>query len=707
MFKELKLQPIYDSSERSILDDLIIPLLSNSVEYYRGVGYFTSGWLKLASNGLAKLVANGGIGKIVLSPILREDDWKALVLGEEAKKDAVLKNALHLNLDEINEKLESNTLNALAWMIADGLLEFRFAVAKQGFTGGDYHDKVGYYADSEGSEVAIHGSFNDTIKGTLNGEAFSVFKSWEPGLSAYVEKHKQRLLRLWSNDNKQFVVYGIPDAIKKRFVKYRTQERPYVLQTKNDGEDKPNETIKLRCYQEEAIGTWISKGRKGIFEMATGTGKTFTALATAQKVLELDGKQSLAVLVPYVHLLDQWAEEAEKFNYIPILCSGQHKNWPNQVRSKIEDYNIGAIKKICLIAVHHTASSDRFIRLMKRVKNHSLVIADEVHRLGAGKLSDALSESYQYRLGLSATPERWYDEAGTKAIFSYFNGICYRYGLKEAIENNYLTSYGYNPVLVELTPDELDDYEQLTDKIVSLSPQAENDMNAAETLKILLLKRTALIAKGSNKLPVLMTLLKELMSTSWQELKHILIYCAPGKHREVLKSVSDMGLRCHEFVHTVSLRDRRKVLAEFQSGHIQVLIAVKCLDEGVDVPATQTAFVVASSTNPMEYVQRRGRILRKSKGKDSAVIYDFIVTPSKNDVIGDKFAGVLKREMPRFVEFASLANNKFQARKAVREMLDRNGLLDLLDKLPWDIYREAKKDMLNDYEDNMKGEGNG
>ena len=301
MFKELNLQPIYDSSEKSILNELIIPLLLNSVDYHRGVGFFTSGWLRLASKGLAKLVENGGIAKIVVSPLLREEDWKALVLGEEAKYNEILKDTLHLNLNEISKNLETNTLNTLAWMIADELVEFKFAVAKQEFTGGDYHDKVGLFEDMEGNEVAIHGSFNDTVKGTLNGEAFSVFKSWELGQTPYVEKHKQRLLRLWNNDNSQFVVYTIPEAIKKQFIQYRLPERPYTLKDNNNVVPKIcKKVIQLRSYQEKAIQEWLSKGRKGIFEMATGTGKTFTALAAAQKVVEIDKKQALVVLVPYM-----------------------------------------------------------------------------------------------------------------------------------------------------------------------------------------------------------------------------------------------------------------------------------------------------------------------------------------------------------------------------------------------------------------------
>ena len=173
--------------------------------------------------------------------------------------------------------------------------------------------KLVFFSDIDGKEIAIHGSFNDTVKGTLNGEAFSVFKSWEPGQFPYVEKHKQRLLKLWNNDNSQFVVYTIPEAVKKQFIQYRSSDRPYIKNRNSTIQKTSKSVIRLRSYQKKAIQEWLSKERKGIFEMATGTGKTFTALAAAQKVLKIDKKQALVILVPYLHLLEQWAEETEKF----------------------------------------------------------------------------------------------------------------------------------------------------------------------------------------------------------------------------------------------------------------------------------------------------------------------------------------------------------------------------------------------------------
>jgi hypothetical protein len=204
MLKSLDLLPIYDSSEYDLIQDLIVPLLKNSQEYLRGVGFFTSGWLGKASEGIVSLVENGGKAKYVMSPILDKKDWEALLLGEEAKHEEWLKHILEKNIQDLVTSLEKDTRNTLAWMIADDVLEFKFAVPRDWSSGGDYHDKVGVFTDSEGDKVAFHGSFNDTLKGSLNGEAFSVFKSWEPGQSAYVRKHTERLSKLFTEGNNQF-----------------------------------------------------------------------------------------------------------------------------------------------------------------------------------------------------------------------------------------------------------------------------------------------------------------------------------------------------------------------------------------------------------------------------------------------------------------------------------------------------------------------
>ena len=702
MLKSLKLIPVYDSSEYDLVKDLIVPLLENSNLYLRGVGFFTSGWLRLAAQGLTVLIENGGTARIVLSPMLEKADWEALQSGEKARNNEVLKNALNKNIQDITASLENDTLNALAWMVADEILDFRFAVAREGFAGGDYHNKVAVFTDMHGDTVAIHGSFNDSIKGSLNGEAFSVFKSWELGQKPFVDQHQRKLIELCEGRNRQFAVYEIPEAVRHDLVKLRsTSNRPYRLPSQPQHEvevaNTPRCPINLYSYQNSALQKWISADFRGIFEMATGTGKTFTALACAADRYQTIGKLSLLILVPYLHLIDQWKADCEKFGFKPILCSSNHGNWHLDVKHTIEDFNVGAIGQICILAVHDTASTDRFLRVASKLKTEStMIIGDEVHGLGASVMRNALIHNANMRLGLSATPKRWFDEEGTQAIFEYFNSVCFEFSLEEAI-GKYLTPYEYNPELVTLTRDEMIQYEDLTQKISSLSRMRDEKPEIEDRLKRLLLERASLVASAEQKLERLLEILNTLMQTAKennQNLSHILIYCAPGSHKEILRAVADLGLRCHEFVHTVSLSDRQRILRQFAKGDIQVIVAIKCLDEGVDVPATKIAFLLASTSNPREFVQRRGRVLRLADGKDKAILYDFIVTP-RSELVSQKRevdASLLKRELPRFAEFSSCAMNEFDARDKLWDLLNHYEMLNLFDERPWDIYHKLMKD---------------
>jgi len=700
MLRNLSLLPVYDSAEYDLVRDLQVPLLQHSSDYLRGVGFFTSGWLHIASQGMADLVNHGGKARVVLSPILEEGDWKALQLGEEARFDEALKSVLAIRVKDLRSSLEVDTLNALAWMIADGVFDMRFAVPRAMNYPGNYHDKVGIYTDENGDSVALHGSLNDSIQGSLNGEAFSVFKSWEEGQSPYLKKHVSRLELLWNNRNPQFRVREIPDAIREQIIQLRsTSQRPYSLPRSNIAVTQPSGPccpVTLHPFQDTAIARWKEAGCRGVFEMATGTGKTVTSLAAAtDKHYEL-GRLAMIVLVPYLHLLEQWDRNCRDFGFSPVLCSSKHGKWQIEVKSHIQDFNLGTTQNVCILAVHMTAASPRFHQAIARLKpDHTMLIGDEAHGLGSPQLRSALSECAGIRLGLSATPRRWFDDEGTAVIFSYFGQTCFEYTLEQAI-GKYLTPYRYFPQLVSLTDDEADNYEALTSQITSLMHKAEKDIDAHEQAKMLLLKRARIISGAEEKLPAMLAVLTSLIEQDRQngrETRDILIYCAPGRHRDVLKAVAKLGLRCHEFVHDVSLPDREKLLEQFADGDIQVLVAIKCLDEGIDVPSTRIAFVLASSTNPREFVQRRGRILRLAKGKSEAIIYDYIVVPPHERLSLKREADVsiLKREMPRFVEFASSALNEFQARSAVRDILDRYEMLNLLDEKPWDVYHNLKQ----------------
>jgi superfamily II DNA or RNA helicase len=699
VLKQLNLLSVYDSSEHNLVTDLQVPLLLNSIDYLRGVGFFTSGWLRIASEGLTGFVQRGGRARIVLSPILEEGDWRALQQGEAARFDARLKAILELRVNDLAVSLSRDTLNAMAWMVADGVLDIRFAVPRDAQALGSYHDKVAVFRDELGDAVALHGSLNDSVRGSLNGEAFSVFTSWQSGQEPYLKQHMVRLEALWRGDNSQFRMCLLPEAIRERIVALRSSsDRPYSLPADDKAIVAPALVcpVTLRPYQDSAVNAWLDAGGRGMFEMATGTGKTFTALAAAVRKHQEIGKLALIVLVPYLHLLEQWEQVCRSFGFRPILCSGEHGKWQIPVQSSIRDFGLGVSSNLCIIAVHKTATTDRFHQAIRHLKSEeTMLIGDEAHGLGAPHLRCALVEGVDLRLGMSATPRRWFDEKGTESIFSYFGPTCFEMSLTEAIDGGHLAPYRYHPHLVNLSDDELEEYSALTARVAVLVGSDELIRSDDEALKKLLLRRAAIVSSATDKIPAMLALLRAHIDTELQndrEVGGILVYCAPGSHRDVLEAVAGTGLRCHEFVHTVSLSKRQELLNQFATGDIQALIAIRCLDEGVDVPATKVAFVLASSTNPREFVQRRGRILRLSTGKTEAIVHDFIVVPTEaqartKDSIG---ASLLRREMPRFVEFASSSLNEFEARGAVRDLVDRYEMLHLFDMKPWDVYNSLK-----------------
>ena len=294
------------------------------------------------------------------------------------------------------------------------------------------------------------------------------------------------------------------------------------------------------------------------------------------------------------------------------------------------------------------------------------------------------------RLGLSATPRRWYDEEGTQRLLSYFSGIVFEFGLEDAI-GKYLTPYEYNPVLVALTDPELASYQELSARIALAAKKAETNANEHARVEKLLLERARIIWKAENKLPAAMTLLRRLKTESeerHEELRHLLVYCAPGEHATVLRSVAALGFRCHEFVHSVVLRDRRKILEAFARGEIQVLVAIRCLDEGVDVPSTRAAMFMASTTNPREFIQRRGRVLRRAPGKSFATIYDLVTVPPTAD--GWRRRGsaycVTRCPVSRSLRRQQGTSTRLATSSAT---CWTDGMLHLLDLRPWDIYRDT------------------
>ena len=685
MLKDLKIPSVLDTSSSDLIKDLFVPLLSESVLYDRGVGYFSSGWFRIAALGMAAFAENGGRARWVTSPILASADWEALQTGDAGRTDPLLYARLQAQLADMVETLERDTLSAIAWMVADGVLDFKLAVPRAKLDQGDFHDKFGVFTDIQGDQVSFNGSYNDSIQGTRNYESIKVFSSWEQAFAPLVAGDAARFARLWENEDPNVQVYDVPEATRANILQLRTSERPYtrpawVQESREEiGNTHPVSpviplSVKLRDYQEAAITAWQAAGDRGLLEMATGAGKTITALAASVRVYEAANRLALIVIAPYQHLVEQWAETARGFGFSPLLAYGSRKSWLDEWHNRILRFNAGDTNVISLITTYDTFCTEHFQASLARLKGPVMLIADEAHHFGAEQRRRFYPEIITKRLALSATPERWHDTAGTAALMNYFGETVFRLTLAEAIELKILTPYDYFPVLVELTIEEMGTYRALSQRIGKLLAQKRDKDDKA--LSMLLIQRANLLNTAENKIGALETLLPIASAVT-----HTLIYCAPGQIDVVMEKVGfERRIMAHRFTAREDAKTRQKLLNQFASGELQALAAIRCLDEGVDVPSTRTAYLLASSSNPREFIQRRGRVLRRAPGKDHATLYDLITVPPQPETLDEDSLraerSLLRRELRRFQEFASSARNAATAYAVIWDLAKQFDVLD-------------------------------
>lgn len=418
--------------------------------------------------------------------------------------------------------------------------------------------------------------------------------------------------------------------------------------------------------------------------MATGTGKTFTSLYAAQEYYKYKGRIFLIIIVPYIHLISQWMEECRKFGITNILnCSGNKNNWMYRLSNKVRDFNLGINEAEYIITSYSTAVSFEFTKEISSIKKNSFLIADECHYFGIKSIDHKKYINIDARMGLSATPDRWWDELGTNKIRNYFKSTVYSYDLEKAIKNRHLVEYKYYPIVVDLSADEVDKYEYLTRKLSILINSDDPDEDEILAVNI---ARSKIIGNAEEKKLLLYNML---INKGISTISHTIVYCGQGQITEITKNLAKLGLRVHRFDHTLNNRERKDILKSFAEGNIQILVAIKCLDEGVDIPSTKEAYFLTSTSNPREFIQRRGRLLRKSPGKNLATLYDFIVMPQNTQ--RDTFTSIAEKEFPRFAEFSRNAINSISCRTKVSSILSKYNLEYLMDKLPWEVYLENKE----------------
>lgn len=658
----------YDSDRDNLLEDFYIPALSSSVKYYRTTYSFSSSSLAKAAMGMARFIENGGIMRLITDVEINADDFRAIK--ESMRKPEKIATEIMLqklsNLDELEEYFKKGA-KALSWMLANNYLEIKVVIIpKQENRQNLSHMKIGILEDSEGNVVSFSGSANETASGWgHNIEEFKVFKSWDKGVREYVAEDKEKFERFWNGEIKKGYVINMPEAVKSRLLKIKYRSKSEVVNAlraiereksckEQDQEEwlssgDHDRVISLRDFQKNARQSWIDNSYRGILEMATGTGKTFTAIACINSLWK-SVCCPVVIAAPYNHLVSQWEKEIKKlskegtandfgelintYKRNILIASSSRYNWKKELANAVLEHNNKNLKRLIILTTHDTASSDAFIKQVEKIKEDPMLIVDEVHSVGSSQRVNSLLEKYKFRLALSATPRRWMDEIGSNNIFAYFGKTVFEFPLSKAINTinpltgkTYLTPYHYYPIFVDLDADEADEYLKLTKEISKISNYKEKDKSLQHRYDILCIKRANIVKSARNKLTLLTGILKEVRRQN-PELDHTLIYCHPGEQfNTTLGILNNERIPNHQFTSSEGVRktdsykglsEREYILKNFESGHFKILVAMRCLDEGVDIPAAQYAILLASSTNPKEYIQRRGRLLRRHGDKKLA-----------------------------------------------------------------------------------------
>jgi len=697
----LELKRAYSSDYDDILYDFYIPALEETIEYDRLAGFFSSSTLAAAAAGILGLINNKGQMNLVTSTRLTQEDLNEILVAKK-NPEKYLEEFMLRELDnkDMENEFINNHVRALGWMLANMKLSIKVAVCynnmgeiidyEEADEKGIFHQKVGILKDSIGNVVTFSGSVNETASGWLgNIEEFKVFTSWNEIENEYVKTDIEKFNRFWNN-NAQFVkVFDIPKAVEHRLIQLAPKD---IGDLKLERWHKKIKRRKARLfqYQKDAIEKWIENGMHGIFEMATGTGKTYTALGCLDEVNKRTNKTLAVITCPYQHLVQQWKREIEKYGVdfdLLIVADSSNKNWKNQLADSLIDISLGFKSKIIVLTTHDTFSSNAFLTILAQNKNDTpyLIIGDEVHSVGSPQLKRGLQHYYDYRLGLSATPRRWFDEAGTKFLFEYFGSTVFEFDLSDALTKinpitgqTFLTPYIYEPTFVFLNDKEMDDYLETTKSIFKNFSNSKNNDERNSHLEHLLFKRANIIKNAQDKYFAL-----EKFLDNNDGLRRTIIYCSPEQIDAVFKSVVQRGIVAHTFTmsegtkpdaNLQGLSQRSYILNKFSEGRYQVLVAIKCLDEGVDIPQASQALFMASSGNPREYIQRIGRVIRRYHGKEIAVINDFIVFPFRNGVPEERNQMekiIFEQEQTRYFEIARLSVNNAFALSKLYQFKDR------------------------------------
>jgi superfamily II DNA or RNA helicase len=679
--KNVYLKDTYWSGEDNLIYNFYLPCLNNSIAYDRAVGFFSSSIFNYISDGLYQFIINGGKMRIVCSTKLSENDIKQIKQGYEIK--TILEKNLETQVEQLLLDKDKPNIKNLCWLIKNNRLDIKICLKSlqivNDFAAEStlFHEKFGIFKDNHENVVSFLGSVNESIRGWLfNEESFEVSYSWEEILKRRVQQKIDRFEILWNGLANEVTTCEFPVALKQKLIKSSPEEpvnelaRLYIQKMSSVKHFVP------RKCQREAYEKFKESNYICMYQMATGSGKTKAALYSFKN---LSRWKLLLILVPGSELVTQWENEIKLFfpNYHIIKCGSDFGRWKSKlldvIQAKIPEQTI-------VISTYDSAITDFSIDKWLEIKQDIFgVICDEAHNLGGKQRQKLMELTPKYRIGLSATPSRNFDEEGTEKILSFFNHQIYEFSIKAAIREGYLVEYEYYIYPCILNKAEWNYYIKLSKEILKIRNSLKKtecvfengNQDTDERLKKKLMERAEILKTAEDKLHIFPQIINSIPKEN-----RILVYADSLEHlRGFGKILNHLGREY--FIYTGDKDSkivRPKMLEEFRLGIRKILLAINCLDEGVDIPNCDVAIFISSSTSERQFIQRRGRVLRKSIGKHRAYIYDYLVIPDYD--LGSEFETELAKQLVlkeyhRINIVSDDAINGIETRNKIDEILER------------------------------------
>lgn len=706
-FRDLSLQLSYETGKQDLVGDFYVPVLSCAMSYDRIAGFFSSTSLAVAARGLVGLIERKGKMRLITCQRLNLADYKVIETSVTDVRSIIARNFIE-ETSKIIDQFEKDHIEALGWMLANGYLEMKIALVydkgrlctfEEINKKSIMHQKVGIVYDEDFNALSFSGSNNESASGWLdNIEEFKVFKEWELGQKEYFKSDKKKFEEFWTNKREGVKIVDLPKAVQEHLIEIsknfdveKIALHKYFSMPKK--ENKKTE-LKLFFYQKDAVKMWLENDKKLMLDMATGCGKTRTAIGCIKEVLNESKMSVIVVSCPQNTLALQWKADIDNLDINidkSIIIDGTIPKWKEVLAKNMSQLTTGYHDNLIIYTTHQTSSSKGFIDVMGNASNrlNCFFIGDEAHGLGAGKTQNALLENYCYRLGLSATPRRWFDDRGTVILYNYFGNKAFEFTIGDALSTinpvtgkPFLVNFYYHPNFISLTEDELDEYYKLSERITKMSRKKDANEEYIKKLEFLLFERANIEKNAENKYAELEAILDEISPK--EQIQDTIIFVSYDQIDKVMQILGKRRIKSHKFTQEQGTRkmekygnisEREHLIKLFKEGEYQVLVAIKCLDEGIDIPTAKRAFVMASSTNPREYIQRIGRIIRQADQKFEADIYDMIIKPDTSYFVDEQFVELEKRifekEMDRVKDLSKNALNNAIVSKKVYEILGR------------------------------------